>query len=139
LLALLAAGPALAMAADPAGDWFTEDRRGVIHIGPCGAAYCGSIVGISDWGPDGSPPKDVTGKSECQLQIIRDMKPGDDGRRHGTVTDPGDGKVYQAQLWVDESGILRLRGYIGLPMFGSTQHWSHFTGKRQPDCHFSPS
>lgn len=142
LLLGLVAGPGLAQPAaafrDPTGDWFTEDRKGVIHVGPCGPVFCGAIVGISEWAKDGSPPKDVQGRSECQLQFIHDMKPGDDGRRHGTVTDPQDGKTYTAELWLDDAGDLRLRGYIGLPLFGSTQHWTKFVGKRQPDCHFSP-
>jgi uncharacterized protein (DUF2147 family) len=143
LLLGLAARPALAQPAavppDPTGDWFTEDKKGVIHVGPCGPVYCGAIVGISSWAPDGGPPKDTEGRSECQLVIIHDMKPGDDGRRHGTVTDPQDGKTYTAELWLDETGDLRLRGYIGLPLFGSTQHWTKFAGKRQPDCHFRPA
>jgi uncharacterized protein (DUF2147 family) len=139
----LTAPPLLAQPAapprDPTGDWFTEDKTGVIHVGPCGTDICGSIVGISKWAPDGSPPKDTEGRSQCQLVFIHDMKPGDDGRRHGTVTDPRDGKTYTAQLWIDGEGDLRLRGYIGLPILGSTQIWTKFTGKRQPDCHFSPT
>ena len=143
LLLGLAARPVLAQPAapprDPTGDWFTEDKKGVIHVGPCGPAICGSIVGISDWAQDGSPPKDTEGRSECQLAFIHDMKPGDDGRRHGTVTNPRDGKTYTAQLWLDDTGDLRLRGYIGLPILGSTQVWTKFTGTRRPDCHFSPA
>jgi uncharacterized protein (DUF2147 family) len=143
VLLVLAAGSARAQTAppprDPTGDWFTEGRKGVIHVGPCGPVYCGSIVGISDWAKDGSTPKDNEGHSQCQLVIIRDMKPGDDGRRHGTVTDPRDGKIYTAQLWVGDDGDLRLRGYIGLPILGSTQHWTKFTGTRRSDCHFLPS
>jgi uncharacterized protein (DUF2147 family) len=130
---LLAAGP------DVTGDWLTEKSDGVITIAPCGGAICGEITGVSDWKPDGSPPRDSTGAPECHLRIIRNMVPGDDGRLHGTITDPRDGDVYQAELWRGDDGTLRLRGYIGLPLLGSTQTWTRFTGKRQPDCHFSAS
>ena len=136
--AILSLSPASA-ATDPAGDWYTEDKHGVIHVGPCGPAYCGAIVGISEWDKTGAPPKDSTGHSECQLEIIRDMQLADDGRRHGTITDPRSGSVYQAQMWVDDTGVLRLRGYNGLPLLGSTQRWEKFTGTRQKDCHFVPS
>jgi uncharacterized protein (DUF2147 family) len=119
------------------GDWSTEDHRGIVSIGPCGDAYCGTVVGVSDWRPDGTAVRDVNGVSECQLVIIHAMRPGGDGRRHGTVTDPRDGHVYDADLWVGDDGALRLRGYIGLPLLGSTQRWEKFAGTRQPDCHFT--
>ena len=142
LIALLLAGAPAAQAApsvgaDTAGNWFTEDHDGVIHVGPCGAAYCGTVVGVSDWQKDGSAPVDVHGRSQCQLVIIKHMVMGDDGRRHGTVTDPTDGKTYDAQLWVGDDGALRLRGYIGLPILGSTQRWEKFGGHLKPDCHFT--
>jgi len=131
----LVAGPALA-AADPLGDWITEDKRGVITVAPCGDAVCGAITGVSTFPPGGL--RDVTGAPECQLRIIKDMKPGDDGKLHGTVTDPTDGKVYHAQLWVDESDALRLRGYVGVPWLGSTRVWTRFSGTKAADCHFTP-
>ena len=134
---LLACAPAWAVTdADPTGDWFTEDHAGVIHVGPCGPIYCGAVVGISTWQKNGAPPTDTEGHSQCQLVIIRDMKLGDDGRRHGTVTNPLDGRVYDAELWVDND-VLHLRGYIGISLLGSTQHWERFHGTRQADCHFS--
>jgi uncharacterized protein (DUF2147 family) len=119
------------------GDWFTEDHRGVVHVGPCGAVLCGTVVGVSDFRADGSAITDVHGRSQCDLAIIRGMVPGDDNRLHGTVTDPTDGKTYSAELWVGEDGALRLRGFIGLELFGSTQRWEKFSGHLRPDCHFT--
>ncbi len=145
-LALGLALPWVAVAAPPsgpqaavAGDWLTEKKDGVITVAPCGDAICGEISGIGNFGPGGAAPHDSKGASECHLRIVRDMRPGDDGILRGTVTDPRDGDVYHAKLWVAADGTLRLRGYIGTPLLGSTQTWTHFTGKRQPDCHFSAS
>lgn len=135
----LAALPARAAPASPAGDWLTEDKGGLIHVEPCGAAMCGEIAGVSKWDKNGAPPRDHAGQSECHLTIIRDMRPGEDGRWHGTITDPRDGDRYQAQMWVDATGNLRLRGYIAVPLLGSTEVWAPFHGTRQPDCHFSIS
>lgn len=135
---LLAAAPAAQAGADTAGNWYTENHDGVIHVGPCGGpAYCGTVVGVTEWRKDGSAPVDVNGRTQCQLVFIKNMVMGDDGRRHGTVTDPTDGKTYDAQLWVGEDGALRLRGYIGLPILGSTQRWEKFSGHLKPDCHFT--
>jgi uncharacterized protein (DUF2147 family) len=120
------------------GDWLNADHRSVIHLGPCpsGGTICGSTVGLSDWEKDGSAKRDVNGASECQEIIIKGLVPAGDGRLHGTVTDPRDGTSYHALVWVGDDGILRLRGYIGVPMLGSTQLWEKFTGTRQEDCHF---
>jgi uncharacterized protein (DUF2147 family) len=122
---------------NPVGDWYTENQDGVITIAPCGAALCGDISGVKDFQPDGAPPRDSSGASECHLRIVRDMVPGEDNRLHGTITDPRNGSVYHAEMWLDPDGTLRLRGYLGIPLLGSTQTWTHFTGKRTPDCHFS--
>jgi uncharacterized protein (DUF2147 family) len=116
------------------GLWMTEDRQGVVRIEPCGQAFCGRVVGISDFPPGGL--RDIHGAQQCGLVIVHGLRLGEDGRRHGTITNPDDGKVYDAQMWVPADGDLRLRGFIGLPLFGFTQIWPHFAGAVTPDCHF---
>ncbi len=135
-LLLALAAPAYAAPA-PAllGTWMTEDRQGVVRIEPCGDAYCGRVVGISDFPKGGL--RDLHGTPQCGLVILHDLRPGDDGRRHGSITNPDDGKTYSTILWVAPDGDMRLRGYVGLPLFGSTQHWPRFAGTLTPDCHFS--
>ncbi len=120
----------------PTGEWYTEDRSGVIRIAPCGAALCGVIVGLTDWPKDGRVLRDVHGTPQCQLTLLSDLKLHDDGRWHGIVTNPDDGRVYDAEVWVGPDGFMRLRGYIALEIFGSTQRWPPFSGSIAPDCHF---
>jgi uncharacterized protein (DUF2147 family) len=119
------------------GDWLTQGRDGVISIARCGPAMCGEISGVSTFRADGSAARASNGGSECHLRIVRDMRPGSDGRLHGVITDPRDGDVYQAEMWAADDGTLRLRGYILLPLLGQTQTWTRFTGSRSDDCHFS--
>ena len=140
-LALGASAPAVArQAQDPppkpdvvVGNWATEDGNGVISIQPCGNALCGRIVGIVR-APGKPIPKDVHGASQCGLTIITNERPKPDGSWIGEVTDPRDGSTYNAQLWLDNSGNLRLRGYVGLPLLGQTQTWRPFTGRVTPSC-----
>jgi uncharacterized protein (DUF2147 family) len=141
IIALLA--PAGAIAEPPAaappdtallGEWMTEDHRGVVRIEPCDDAYCGRVVGISDFPPGGL--RDIHGARQCQLVILHDLRRTEDGRRRGTITNPDDGRTYDALLWVAADGDMRLRGYIGLPILGSTQHWPKFEGTTTSDCHF---
>ncbi len=113
----------------------TEDHQGVVRIEPCGDAYCGRVVGISDFPPGGL--RDIHGAKQCQLIILRGLRRTEDGRRRGTITNPDDGRTYDALLWVGPDGDMRLRGFIGLPLLGSTQHWPKFRGTTTADCHFT--
>jgi uncharacterized protein (DUF2147 family) len=92
----------------------------------CDNAVCGRIVGI-DRVPDEPIPTDVTGKSQCGLTIITDVKEANDAW-YGRITDPRDGATYQVKLRVDGEGRLDLQCYIGIRLLGSTQVWPRFTG-----------
>jgi uncharacterized protein (DUF2147 family) len=42
----------------------------------------------------------------------------------GQVLDPETGKIYRASLALEDGGkMLRLRGYIGIPLLGRTEYW----------------
>jgi uncharacterized protein (DUF2147 family) len=128
---------AAADTADPAilGKWLTESGHGVIEIARCENAVCGRIVGI-DRTPSEPMPTDVTGRSQCGLQIISEAMQAKDGAWYGRIVDPRDGAIYHAKLWVDDDGRLSLRGYVGIPLLGSTQVWSRFTGRLAEHCRF---
>lgn len=119
----------------PMGEWFTEDRGGVIRIEPCADALCGYIVGLTP-PMDARPQVDVHGRPQCHLLLLASLRPREDGRWHGTVTNPEDGRTYKAEVWVPNDGMLRLHGYIGLPIFGETQRWPAFHGTLRADCRF---
>ncbi|MGD0434359.1 MAG: DUF2147 domain-containing protein [Acetobacteraceae bacterium] len=117
----------------PLGNWSTANGHGVVAIAQCGAALCGRIVGF-DRKPGEPMPTDVHGRSQCGLTVITNERPEMDGTWLGEVTDPRDGGTYQAKLWLDQSGNLRLRGFIGIPQLGATQTWHPFTGNLTAEC-----
>lgn len=131
-----AAALLLTAAAGPYGDWSTEDRQGVIRIAPCAAAVCGTIVGASHFDRQGQTDRTWRGEPQCGFALLL-LRPGNDGRLHGTVTNPEDGRTYNAEVWVPPDGVLRLRGYVGIELFGSTQHWPPFHGTVGQGCHFT--
>jgi len=130
-----AAASAGTIASPPTGLWYTPDHGGVVQIRPCGDDLCGVIVGVTA-SPAGVMPHDISGEPQCHLTLLRDLHLQDDGRWHGTVRNPEDGQVYHAEVWLPPDGELRLRGYIAVPLLGSTQSWQPFGGTVQPDCHF---
>jgi uncharacterized protein (DUF2147 family) len=135
LLALAASPLAAASAAatDAVGTWLTENGHGVIRIEPCTEGLCGTIVGI-DRAPGEAMPIDHAGRPQCGLNIISGTPDATGGVVEGHVTDPRDGKTYQAQIWVDDAGRLHLRGYLGIPLLGATQVWRPFSGHLADDC-----
>ena len=47
-----------------------------------------------------------------------------DGKKwEGKIYDPESGKVYSSNMRVGKDGILKMRGYIGTPMFGRTSEF----------------
>ena len=79
----------------------------------------------------------VGGVSTCDQVIIKDMKPNEDGLLNGTITDPTNGKVYTANMRVDDEGALRLRGYVGVPWLGQTRVWKPVKVAIGTNCHFT--
>jgi uncharacterized protein (DUF2147 family) len=132
-IALAAASASAQPASSPVGNWTTANGHGVVTIAPCGDALCGRIVGI-DRKPTEPMPTDVDGRPQCGLTIITNERSQPDGTWLGQVTDPRDGGVYGAKLWLDAQGNLRLRGYIGIPVLGATQTWHRFTGHLTAEC-----
>lgn len=129
----LTAACALAAPGSPLGTWSTANGHGVVAISQCGNALCGRIVGI-DRKPTEAMPTDVRGRPQCGLTIITNERPQRDGTWLGQVTDPRDGAVYHAKLWLDGRDNLRLRGFIGIPALGATQTWHRFTGHLTAAC-----
>lgn len=128
------AGVASAAPQSPIGDWLTGRGGAVVQIAPCadGAGLCGHIVGLV-LNRDAKMPVDYAGQPQCGFELIRPSAAGG-GAWHGGIVDPRNGSVYHAEFHVARDGALALRGYVGLPIFGETQHWARYTGPVPQSC-----
>jgi len=122
----------------PTGRWITADHSAVIQIFPCGADYCGQIVGIALAHPGDPMPRDWQGQPQCG-EIILETAPMTNNLTGainwvGTLRDPRNGSLYQASIAVDADRQLRLHGYLGLPLFGQTQTWAPYAGRTLLGC-----
>ncbi|MBB2156480.1 DUF2147 domain-containing protein [Gluconacetobacter diazotrophicus] len=143
LLAGIAAAPARADAGPDAdagtgtlsvlGMWETREHDGVFRIASCGGQLCGHLVGMRY---TGEVPKARDGGSECGLLMLTGFTPDSDepGRWNGHILDPDTNKVYHAQIWSPRDGVLKLRGYVGIPLFGETHTWTRYTGTIGQRC-----
>jgi len=128
-LAVLGAAAAEA----PVGQWKTIDEKSgavqsVVGIYDQGGKLFGKIVSLTQPVDAQGKPKicvkctgDDKDKPIVGLVIIKDLSADGDHWKGGTILDPDDGKVYKAELWVEE-GKLKVRGYLGF--FHRTQAWA---------------
>lgn len=143
LLAVFLAGvPVPSLSAEPVsnesaltGYWLSQDHDGVFKIDRCGQNLCGHLIGLRYDGTN--VPHGHDGKSECGLLMLTNFRPMDDekGRWAGHILDPDTGHLYDSQIWSNQPDVLKLRGYIGLPIFGETQTWTRYKGPEMgPVC-----
>lgn len=110
------------------GFWLTENERAVVHIEECEQSVCGYVYWIIEGGlqfDENNPLEELRKDPICGMKILKDFeKVGAGDWDSGTIYKADDGDVYKANLELQEDGTLRLRGYVGVPMFGKTQIWS---------------
>lgn len=128
----LAAMSSAATAADPRGIWLTEDKDAALTIADCGARLCGRIVWLesaTDRGgllrlDENNPNPAKQAQQICGLVVITALKPSGPDTWDGDVYNPQDGRTYRGIVTVLSDNALRLRAYIGLPIFGRSQTWT---------------
>jgi uncharacterized protein (DUF2147 family) len=110
------------MAADPLGNWLTEDGKATVKIASCGAALCGTVVSLKEPNdPDTHKPKTDKNNADASLrsrpmigvQIVLEMKPsGTANKWSGQVYNAEDGKTYSGSLTLQDANTIRLEGCI---------------------------
>ncbi|MCF8533557.1 MAG: DUF2147 domain-containing protein [Reyranella sp.] len=145
LAALLAVVAPAVSAQTPSvmGTWLTASGVAQVRIEPCqnpaSGPLCGFIVGlINPKGPDGAvvAPEAATdyrnadpalrGRKVLGMPLIWGFTKMADPNAYdsGQIYNGENGKIYSANITLQADGTLRLRGYVGSPMFGETQIWT---------------
>lgn len=100
------------------GLWLTDDRKGVVRIGPCGTKTCGWIAQVLDRGPD-VPTTDVKNPDPKRrqqpilgLQTLSGFTRDGDVWKDGRAYDPKSGNSYRATLQRNPDGSLKVTGCI---------------------------
>jgi len=125
------------------GTWLSESGVAQIKIGPCPDAASGPICGfvanlINPKGPDGAAvaveaATDYRNENPALrtrkvigMPLIWGFKQAAQPNTYedGKVYNGEDGKTYSANISLQPDGRLRLRGFVGTPMFGKTQFWT---------------
>jgi uncharacterized protein (DUF2147 family) len=118
--------------AQAAGNWLTEPKDGIIQVTVAADGKLeGRIVGGNHPGLKDEKNPDPARRSQTLRGqvILRGMKYDGNGQwSGGTVYKPQNGKTYSAQVTLLPSGELKVRGYIGISLFGISQNWTRYAG-----------
>jgi uncharacterized protein (DUF2147 family) len=143
VLALAASvGIPAAHATELDGYWMDSHGEVVLEVEPCGAAMCAKVVWLRlPYGPDRKPLKDyrnpdpaLQNREVCGLRVITGFTKQPDGTwGGGDVYVPDLGMSFKGYATVLSPTQIEVRGYVFLPLFGSSEVWSK-VAKPQYHC-----
>jgi uncharacterized protein (DUF2147 family) len=108
------------------GRWITEDKSGVIEITKIGELFQGKVVGGEKQGDglDSKNPNPALRSRELMgLVVLKDLKLEGSKYVGGEIYDPNSGNTYKAKAELMEDGRLKLRGFVGISLFGRNEIW----------------
>jgi uncharacterized protein (DUF2147 family) len=133
--AIMAMAPAFANDASPVGLWkniddVTGKPKALIRISESNGVLQGKIEKLFRAPDQDQNPKcdKCTDARKDQpivgMQLLSGLKKDGDAYTGGEIVDPEDGKVYKSKMELADGGKkLKVRGYVGVPMFGRSQTW----------------
>jgi uncharacterized protein (DUF2147 family) len=122
-----------ALAADPAGTWYTADKDSQVRISNCGGALCGALVWLKvPNDPDTGRPKTDKNNADAGKQgrpllgvpIVLGMKPGGPNVWNGDVYNATDGKTYSGSFTMTGPNTAELKGCVLGGLFCKSQSWT---------------
>jgi uncharacterized protein (DUF2147 family) len=131
ILGLAAAMPA--SAADPRGNWMTENGRAKVAIVNCGSALCGNIVALTEPNdPATGKPKTDTNNPDADkrtrpligVQIVIGMTPDTAEKWKGQVYNAEDGRTYSGSITLVNATTLTLQGCALGGLICKNQTWT---------------
>jgi uncharacterized protein (DUF2147 family) len=117
---------------DIVGIWLTAGNEPAkIQIYKSVEKYYGKIVWLKYPTSNGkqkvdnnNPDKSKQNQPIIGLTILKDFTFDRDKWEDGTIYDPESGKTYDCNISLKDKSTLKVRGYIGISLFGRTESWT---------------
>jgi uncharacterized protein (DUF2147 family) len=115
------------------GKWKTVDdetgiEKGVVEIFEREGVFYGKIVEIFESQHKNKKCTLCQGENKDKpilgMTFIKGLKKNGTEYTSGKIVDPKNGKTYKCYITLEEKDKLKVRGFIGIPIFGRTQYWS---------------
>jgi uncharacterized protein (DUF2147 family) len=132
LLAIAFCFAATAQKADAIlGKWINPSGEGQVLIYKINNKFFGRLVWIKVPDRNGKPKMDMNNpdpalqtRPELGLELLKDFTfDGDDVYEDGTIYDPKSGKTYSCKMTINGNS-LKIRGYVGISLFGRSEIWT---------------
>jgi len=121
------------IADDIVGVWLTQGKDPAkIQVYKSGDRYYGKIVWLKFPEKNGKPKVDSNNPDASKqnqqiigLVILTGFKfDGDHEWEGGKIYDPESGKTYSCNISIKDKNTIKIRGYIGISLFGRTEIWT---------------
>lgn len=115
---------------DLIGTWITEDKDAWVEFFKQGDVYYGKTVWHDAVKHQGvqtdimNPNKNLKNRPIIGLIVIRNLIFKKDKWDYGMCYDPESGKSYSGYIELIDGNRIKLRGYIGIPLFGRSEIWT---------------
>jgi uncharacterized protein (DUF2147 family) len=130
--------PACASTANGVQGYWKAPSGAVVYVHPCGSDVCLKIVKLSPVIPEKvdahNPDAKLRQRPLCSLDVGTGFRQVDPNHlAEGFLYDPESGHTYHGAI-VTEGDQMKLRGYIGIALFGRTEVWQRVPPVQESDC-----
>ena len=107
-------------------------QKFAVMVEDCGSKLCGSLYWLKKpVSANGLPKRDKHNPNEslrdrplCGLQILTGVQAANDALwQDGEIYNPDDGLTFSSTMKLSPEGTLKIRGYVGISLFGKTLEW----------------
>ena len=131
LLCLISSVPVLAGQPLPEADhlvgvWLTESKDQVKIYKEAGKYFGKGVETPENKGrlDDKNPDEELRNRRLADVVILKDFEYlGKNRWGKGTIYDPNNGKTYQCTITMKSDDQIKVRGFIGISLFGRTEAW----------------
>ena len=108
-----------ALAAEPMGDWRTEDGSAIIRIDNCRGALWGLVAWEKEPGRDAR-----SGRPTLGAAVLINMRASSQARWEGQIYNATNGQTYNANVRMVSDNTLRVEGCVLGGVFCGGQRWT---------------
>jgi uncharacterized protein (DUF2147 family) len=114
------------------GKWKTIDdesgkAKSILEIYEKSGKIYGKVIDILDLEHKNDVCKLCSGEDKNKpimgMTVIKGLTKDEQEYNNGKILDPQNGKLYKCYITLESKDKLKVRGYIGISLFGRTQNW----------------